>query len=247
MSRIVCTRGLVLRRIAYSNTSQIVTVFGRDEGILTLIAKGSLRLARRSSSFPSPFDLACWYDIVYRVGSGEMHTAVEGRLIEGFGHVRRHLGCFLDTCLALEVLGKMFSPGDPHPEILRGALSYLKLLAVPGGRRALRVHFHSQLLKESGLAPHWGRCGECGVELEEAGPALRAPVGALCPGCRRTTDERAALDVFRYLDAEAALPWGQVPSLQASPRVLQECWRILKGMLLYHLERPPRSLRYVRQ
>ena len=241
------TRGLVLRTIAYSDTSQIVWVFARDEGIVSLLARGALRLPRRSSSFQAPFDVAGWYDIVYRPRRGDLHLATEGRLVEGFDHVRRHLDRYLDVCLAIETMLRVFQPHDPHPHFLRGTLSYLKLLGVGHGRRALRVHFHSMVLEAAGVTPEWRHCIECGNPTDGIGVALRIPSGVVCASCKAGVDEPIALEVVEFLDDQARVPWGRVPHLRPGARLLSAAWSIQRRLLLHHLERPLRTLAYVRE
>ena len=153
-----------------------------------------------------------------------MHLAQEGRLLEGFDHVRARLDRYLDACFALEVIQKMFSPADPHPAFLRGALSYLKLLSVSGGRRALRVHFHSRLLLEAGFCPDWGCCCECGEVVEGDGLALRLPDGLLCCNCRRESDGPISGSVVRYLQQDRELSWGNVPAFDPGVEVLRGKW-----------------------
>ncbi|MFQ5654047.1 MAG: DNA repair protein RecO [Planctomycetota bacterium] len=245
MSRRIGTRGLVLGAIPFSDTSQIVRVFGREKGIISLLAKGALRPPRRAASFPSPFDLAGWYDILYMERRGELQLALEARLVEGFPHLRRSLPLFLEACFALEVMGKMFSPEDPHPQFLRGALSHLKLLGVGRGRGALRVHFLSSLLGETGFAPSWSACAECGAALDRGGAAVRLPAGVLCGRCRAPGDPQVSNGVLCYLERDATLPWGHIPALDPAPPVLEGAWSLLRDALLHHLGRPPRSLRYL--
>lgn len=240
------TRGLVLRRLPYSENSQIVWVFTRDFGVLHMVAKGSQRLARRSSSFPAPFDSASWYDIVLRTGRGDFHQAFEARLVEGFSHLRADLETFLEVELALDVMMKVFSPGDPHPDFLRGALSYFKLLGVRKGRIALRNHFYSFLLRMVGLGPAWGACSECGDATANAERFVRVPRGVVCATCRLGGEARVSREVVDYLLQDSQRGWGQVPSTPTPSTILDEAWRILRTILLYHLERPPHSLRYLR-
>ncbi len=246
MARTVSTRGLVLRCIDYSETSQIVSFFTRDEGIVDLLAKGSRRPRNASSSFSSPFDLAGWYDLVYRKRGGDLHLATEGQLVEGFSHLRRDLECWLDANLALEVLAKSFIRGDPHPEMLRGVLSYLKLLSVGKGRQLLRNRFLAEILTSSGVSPRWHLCQGCmrqeGVDLV----ALRVPVGPICSGCRVATDSLRDPSTFAYLASNGAIPWDRVPAWEVAEEVIADGWDQLRALLLDHLERPPRSLRYLR-
>ncbi|MEM7262690.1 MAG: DNA repair protein RecO, partial [Planctomycetota bacterium] len=209
------TRALVVRWVPFSNTSQIVTVFTRDHGLVSLLAKGSLRQGRRSSSFPIPFDLAGWYDIAYRDRSTELGLATEARLIEGFDHLRHSYDAYVEACFGLELIRLLFRPSDPHPEFLRGALSFLKLLGVGEGHLALRLHFATSLLRETGVAPDWRHCAECGapLALDRAPERVRPPAGPVCRSCARPNDAEVPTAVLRYLLSEQSLPWGRVPGV----------------------------------
>lgn len=246
MATTVSTRGLVLRSVDYSETSQIVSFFTRDEGIVDLLAKGSRRPIRASSSFSSPFDLSGWYDLVYRKRRGSLYLATEGRLIEGFSHLRGDLECWLDANLALEILGKAFTRGDPHPELLRGTLSYLKLLSVGKGRHLLRNRFLAEILLASGISTDWSRCCDCeigdGVDLV----ALRVPSGPVCRDCRGVSDSPRDRATFSYLASNASIPFDRVPGWEVPADATADGWDLLRLLLLDHLERPPRSLRYLR-
>ncbi len=247
MKKIISTRGLVLRTVSYSDSSQIVTVFTKDQGVVTLLAKGSLRLSLKSSSFPAPFDRCGWYDIVFRRGGGDLHLATEGKLVEGFDRLRRNLAAYLDTCLALEVMSKTFSAEDPHPVFLHGALSYLKLLeknTADRPRRALRVHLYGHLLAELGWAPQWESCLDCGRALG-ANFVVLVPTGVRCHECSRGRGQRVSEAVVRYLVLEQQAPWRSVPALRPGDHVLTGAWHLLVTTLLHHLDRPPRSLRYL--
>lgn len=240
------TRGLVLRTLPYSETSQIIWAFTKDVGVVHLLAKGSLRPPQKSSSFNGPLNLAGWYDLVFRRGRSDMHTVHEARLVEGFDHLREDMGCYLDTCLALEVMEKMFSPADPHPRFLRGALSYLKLLGVGRARRALRVHFYAALLEECGFGPCWECCSETGEEIDDDPVSIRIPDGVVSAAVRRGGEIRVPKGLVDYLDIERSLSWGQIPHHDPPAELLTGAWKLQRAMLLYHLERPPRSLQYLR-
>lgn len=232
----------------YSNTSQIVTAFSRDLGLVSFLARGSSRLSRRSSSFPSPFDLGGWYDVVLKRGRGELDLATESRLVEGFDHLRRDLRGYLEACFVLEVMGKMFRPRDPHPEFLRGVLSFLKLQHVGVGRLNLRIHFVGSCLRAAGLEPVWEWCTECGAELVPfSGPVqVRLPSGGVCSDCRGPKDLTFPASTFAYLVHDAQLPWGAVPEAGGDRQILGAAWALSRELLLYHLESQPRSLTFLR-
>ncbi|MFN0059712.1 MAG: DNA repair protein RecO [Planctomycetota bacterium] len=240
------TRALVLKWLPYSDHSQIVTVFTRDFGRLAVLARGALRLAKRSAAFPAPFDHAGWYDLMFRERAGELQLALEARLIEGFDHLRTTLGSYTESCFALELLDRLFSARDPHPELLRGTLSYLKLLELRAGRPTLSVHFQSLVLRESGVLPDWLRCADCGAELvHERRVEFRVPVGPICPACRAPKDVPVAYETLEYLAREGTIQWGYVPSLKPSSLALESAAWLLRSLLLYHLGAAPRSMRHV--
>lgn len=248
MPRIFKTRALILRWRPYSNTSQIVTAFSRDLGLVAFLARGSSRLSRRSSSFPSPFDLAGWYDVVLRRGAGELDLALESRLVEGFDHLRRDIRGYLEACFALELLLKLFRPRDPHPEFLRGVLSFLKLQHVGSGRLNLRIHLVGSCLRACGYEPELGLCTECGADvLPFRGPVLlRLPAGTVCDECRGPKDLTFSAPTINYLIHDAETPWGAVPGVDSDPRVVGSAWAVYRELLLYHIESLPRSLAFLR-
>lgn len=246
MSRPIHTRGLVLRRTDWSETSQIVTVDTRDHGIVDLLAKGSRRPARRSSSFAEPLDLGGWYDLVYRPRKGDLHLAVEARLIEGFPHLRDDLGAWLEANGILDLLRASFSPGDPHPALLRSALSCLKLLSVGRARLALRDRFVIELLDRSGVWSVGDTCANCEAEIPRGAAHWHAPAALLCAGCRTGGDRPVPEELRTLLGTLQSTAWGNIPSLVAPEPLLAAIWERLREALLHHLERAPRSLRYLR-
>ena len=57
---------------------------------------------------------------------------------------------------------------------------------------------------------------------------------------------RPLLDgTIAYLAAEQSAPWDRVPALEPGDRLLASAWRATLELLLYHLERPPRALKYL--
>lgn len=242
MAAPIHTRALVLRRVDYSETSQIVTLDTRDHGIVDLLAKGSRRPARRGSSFAEPLDLGGWYDLVYRPRRGELGLAHEARLIEGFPHVRESLGAWVEACFALELLRTAFTAGDPHPDLLRSALSFLKLLGVGRGRLALRARFAMELLAASGVLTGWGHCASCRRPLGAEPAFWHRAATLLCEGCRGPGDRVFPAEARIALARVADEPWGNLPAAAIHADTLAEGWERLAEAIVAHLERAPRTL-----
>ncbi|OUU24392.1 MAG: DNA repair protein RecO [Planctomycetia bacterium TMED53] len=244
------TRGLVLRTTDYSETSQVIRVFAREHGVLDLLAKGARRPARNSSSFHAPFDPGSWYDISFRKKAGDLQLATEARLVEGFRHLRHDLPAWLDATLAMDLLRTLFTPGDPHDELLRETLQYFKLLSAGQGRRRLRNRYLHSILAASGLQPSWESCSGCEKPLpvsQESRLAFQLPSGFFCGNCS-ISGGSIFVDhaLLNYLRADSGQEWGRVPTWEVPDEVVLKGWDILSSLVSHHLERPPRSLKYLR-
>src|SRR5210317_1801414 len=82
-------QAICLRTVTYSETSQIVTLFGRTYGKISAIAKGS---RRAKSSFDGPLEIFSFGDIVYSPGKSEsLCTLTEFQQSPVFLPLRRNL------------------------------------------------------------------------------------------------------------------------------------------------------------
>src|SRR5476651_2875858 len=81
------TRGFIIARMPFGNTSLIVRCLSQQAGRLTFIAKGA---ARPKSPFAGMIDLFYLADFLYQPArTGEMHTLREVKLIEAHLGLRR--------------------------------------------------------------------------------------------------------------------------------------------------------------
>ncbi len=232
------SRGLALRITPYSNSSQIVTLFTRDFGVLTALARGSKRPVTRSSPFSGPFDLLGWYDLVLQFGRGELALLYEANLIEGFEHLRRDLDAFHEACFVLETLRKLFRPFDPAPDFLRQVLSTLKALRHGHHHRALRIHYSQQLLLANGLLPNWEQCAACqeATLTTRKSLTLRLPEGVVCADCRLPEERPIAPQTVHYLIDEREWGPAQILTSRVLERYSRSAWFILSELMRYETD-----------
>ncbi len=87
------TRALIIRTTDYSETSQVLSVYTRDFGRISLLAKGSKR--KRAGS-EGPLDVFQVMDIVFLEksgthGSSPLHLLTDRKLVEDYHGLRRNL------------------------------------------------------------------------------------------------------------------------------------------------------------
>src|SRR5476649_1240287 len=81
------TRGFIIARMPFGNTSLIVRCLSRQAGRLTFMAKGA---ARPKSPFAGLLDLFYLADFHYQPSrTGDMHSLIEVKLVEAHLGLRR--------------------------------------------------------------------------------------------------------------------------------------------------------------
>ena len=136
-------RAICLRKIDYSETSQILTLFGKRHGIVRVIAKGAHRRTKAGNSkFDGGIDLLDFGECLYIDHGKELSTLTDWKLLNGNLTLRRSMrGIVLSQSIA-EIVTLLFAEHDPHPEAfdrLRATISHL------GGDLA-RVQFLALLM-----------------------------------------------------------------------------------------------------
>jgi DNA repair protein RecO (recombination protein O) len=184
---------IVLRRLDYSETSQVLAFFMRAHGQRRLIAKGIKRGTRKK--FATGIDLLEQGEVVFwdrPHGESQLSTLTEWRQTELFLGLRTGLDRWYAGQYAAEITSGMTQEADPHPELYDALARFLSQLSA--GQPVLRalVLYQSALLSSVGLSPDLSKCVVCG----RAAPPNRAAYftarqgGLVCRNCGAKLDEK---------------------------------------------------------
>src|SRR4051794_32213870 len=115
---LVRDRSICLRKVEYSETSQILTLFGREHGIVRVIAKGAHRRTKvGASKFGGGVDLLDIGDAVFTHASEkDLGTLCEWGLREGHLELRKKLRSMYLGLYASELVGTLLEEHDPHAD-----------------------------------------------------------------------------------------------------------------------------------
>lgn len=188
---------IVLRRLDFSETSQVLAVFSRAHGQLRLIAKGIKRGAKDRAGIG--IDLLELGDAVFSLRPGKesnLAALTEWRQRDGFPHLRHDLARMYAAQYAAEATAQLTELYDPHPALFDGMSAFLRRLAEAPALPVL-VEFLLLLLKEIGLQPEWASCVNCGRSVE--GDAVTyfssRQGGIVCRDCESALVEKRAVRV----------------------------------------------------
>lgn len=183
---------IVLRLADFSETSQIVTLFGREHGQTRLIAKGLRRPSK--SRFAVGLDLMERGDVQFAPARADrdLGTLTAWRQRETYVAIRRTPASLYAGLYAIEAVGALTVEHDPNPAVYAALETMLSDLASGEAAGPRAVRFQRELLTAIGYLPELGRCMECGRVPPRGGPAyLSAGAGGLiCRDCEALHHEK---------------------------------------------------------
>ncbi len=195
---LVRDRCICLRKVEYSETSQIVALFGREHGVLRLIAKGAHRRTKAGASkFDGGVDLLDLGDAVFaHAPEHDLSPLTEWHLVDGHLELRRSLRGMYLGLYAAELVGTLIEEHDAHPVLFDRLQQTLKDLPTPRVEEAF-LAFELDLLRETGYLPELSACVQCGCAPEQRGERVfftPARGGVVCRSCEATTPDRIETD-----------------------------------------------------
>jgi len=186
-------QAVVLRRLDYSETSQVLVFFTRGHGPQHLIAKGIKRGTK--TKFSAGIDLLEHGNLVFLTKSDThqgLGTLTEWQQIQAFMGLRNNMKCWYGGQYAAEITAAMTEIGDAHPELFDALVRLLDSLCNCEDPLQLLAEYQSALLSEVGLWPDLTRCVMC----DQSAPPNRSAYyvahqgGLVCSNCTVTPADK---------------------------------------------------------
>ena len=182
----VRTLALVLRTVEVFETSLVATLFTRELGKVSVLAKGARRL---KSPLQGGLDLLGVSDIVmFTKASEALDLVAEAAPVERFPSLRRDLAALYAGYYIAELLSDLTDLHDPHPKLFDAARITLRHLGDAGLRSRRVLRFELACLRELGVMPSLDRL--CAMRrcrsMPQGGKVWfgLATGGVLCEACR---------------------------------------------------------------
>lgn len=175
---------IVLRLVEFSESSLVVTLYTRDFGKVSALAKGA---RRPKGPFEAALDHLAICRVVFLRKSGDsLDLLTEAKLERRFRNRSKKLANLYAGYYIAELLSDLTARGDAQVELFDLALHTLDRLDVTGAITGVIEHFELRMLVLMGHFPLLDACVECGGALGDRVSVLFAPIegGTLCENCR---------------------------------------------------------------
>jgi DNA repair protein RecO (recombination protein O) len=241
---------ICIRATDFSETSQILTLFTRATGKISVIAKGS---KRPKSAFDGPVEVLSHGKIVFSDSSREkLATLTEFQQQPDFTDLAGNL-LALNCCLfGAELVNLLTDDYDPHPKLFDGFLRFLQnaneYQASSIEHRdmlSLLILFQLTLLKEIGLQPILNACANCKTRYERRATGdefyfSSSANGLICKDCEASFPDKIRLTKIAVnCLADTKL------LVEAQEKTLNEIEKLLIHHFTEILHRPPRMAKYI--
>jgi DNA repair protein RecO (recombination protein O) len=237
------TEAIVLRTFDLADQDRVVVFLTRDRGVLRGVAKGARKFGSRFGSSLEPMSVVRVF--YYEKERKDLVTVSNCDLLESFFDVQKDLKVAFTLSYFAELIEE-FSPVRSGDDVVfRLLLAILRCLASGGDAGALAGYFEAWFLRINGFLPDLGRCKKCRKEL--SGEAWLAPKrdGAYCGDCAPLKKDAVPPGTGAFLKWVRGNPPSEIcpPTSEAGTR--SGIRKVLQALIVYHLEREPRTLRYL--
>ena len=233
----VTDNAICVRRWDYSETSQTVSLFLRNHGIVRGIVKGA---KRPGSGFDGGVDLLTHGQVVAIVKpSRDLATVTAWHVLDIFRPLREHVGANRTGLYMADLIHHMVTDHDPHPRLFDALHAALAALDKTNRHGETLLAWTWVLLCETGYQPELHRDAETGGPLPEQTPTL-----AFSPTAGGVVADTGSADRWR-VRRETVTLLRAVADGQTSSASPDRANRLLAVYIRALLGREPNSMRWI--
>ncbi len=191
------TPAWVLRRVRWSETSLILTMYSLDQGRISVMAKGALR---PGGKYHGLLELLSGVEVtVIRREGRELDTLVDASLFEPGTRLRDDPEAFAHACLLSEWVLGLFLGGESAGAVY--GLLGTAFAALPESRARWAVTCASveSMLRLAGHGMEVDYCVRCGLPAEGSETWSHVEGGLVCSGCSTPGETLVSRGVLEFI------------------------------------------------
>ena len=234
---------IVLKRINYGETDRILTLYTREHGRLSAVAKGCKRPMSRLAAGTEMFTYGR-----YMLATGKsLEIVSQSETRESFPSIRADMHRIAYATYIMELVNETIEDREANPDVFDTTLSSLYMLEGGIDPEVVTRAFELQLMAMSGYRPRLDTCARCGSPPGQKPCFSPSLGGVVCAECGPLPDD--AIDIHKVtlitlsvlLTAEPA----QLRDMHPHAAVMDEMANIMRWYIRYRLERELKSTEFI--
>lgn len=167
--------GIVIRTTDYGETNKIVTIFSRELGKVSAMARGAKKPKSRLSSISQ---LLTHGHFLIQTGSG-LGTLQQGEIISSMREIREDIFLTAYASFIVELTDKATEDKKHNPYLFEMLYQTLHYMSEGTDSEILALIYQTKMLPVLGLHPHFDTCAICHQEADFVAFSVREG-GFLC-------------------------------------------------------------------
>lgn len=194
MSQILKTEAVVLSKINYGDTSNIVNLFTKEKGRLTAIVKGARSPKSKMGSIVDPLNYLSV--IIYNKDTRDVQLISSADIIAHYPRIKEDYEKLQYAYAVLELTKSLIPEHEPHERLFKGIVRILELFNSSQNHSGLLFgRFFLFFLEVIGYEFQIDKCFACGESnLKEKDLAYNYELGLLCTNCKNEHVQSFFLD-----------------------------------------------------
>ena len=235
------TRGFIIKRKVYRDTSLLLTVYTRDFGKIEGIVKGARRM-EDYGRYDGIIDLFSNYEIVFYPRKSSLALFVQFYLMESYWDIIKEYPDFSMVCSGIELLDYITQPYEANFQIYN-LLAFFLNEFYSQRRDVVFYAFIIKLLKFSGFNPQINRCFKCRNKIQYRGYFSVQKGVLVCLKCGLKEDNlipvsSGAVKSINFLERAS---YANIKRLLLAPDIEEEIRKIIVKFVSYHISFIPKS------
>ncbi len=249
MPELLKSEALVIHSIRWHESSKIVTLYTREEGMVKAIARGALK---PKSAFAGRLEtLSLVRCVISQKAGRELQILTQADLLNPFLTLKTDLNKFPFAMAILELINKVFESGHKDEIFFEFLVKMLQAMEMSSNPLDVFLYFLLKLVSFLGFKPNFERCAVCGRSDFTQGGRFVFREGALyCTGCATPADVSVPLnaETIEFLRELQKFPHRRIQEFAKLPPENWDAISFLLRYLNFHLGREVRleSLRLLR-
>jgi DNA repair protein RecO (recombination protein O) len=237
---------IVLRTFPLADQDKIAVLLTRERGVLRGVAKGARKFGNRFGSALEPLSYITAF--FYEKEHNDLVTISGCDLRESFFDLSSDLPSNYALSYIVELIEEFVPVRSRENLSFRLFLSILQALRDRVDVRVLTRYFEAWILRLNGIMPDIRRCRRCRTAIAESAPGWLSPRrdGVFCDACAPARKEEITDGLGRFMTWVQENPPAACAAAPFSADDIRSFEKALQAMIIFHLEREPKSLRWLK-
>lgn len=236
------TEALILRSSPIGELDKLVVFFSKDKGLLKGRAKGARKFGNRFGSSLEPMSYVKIF--YYEKERQDVVTISQCDLLESFFDLQVDFQAACTLSYWAELTEEFYPARIKEEPLFRLLLACLRALKAGAHRACVTRYFEIWLLRLSGFLPDIQRCQRCQRLLGNRIWLSPKMDGFYCERCSLEKKNPLPPELIAFIHWTKKTPPSEKFPFPAE--VCQQLGPLLQSWLIYHLEKEPKSLRFLK-